>query len=128
MSKLSSDLESFRSKTTKRAIIYDPMTFGYKVMIESNSGKRPSWIWQIRWPQWAPASAPSKQELSMFWSTYVPNFMLVDKSAQYPPTFAPLKCLRAWTMRDSGQGNRGSYFQAQALYINLRTSYGVNTR
>ena len=61
------------------------MTFGYKVMIESNSGKRPSWIRQIWWPQWAAASAPSKNELSIFWSTSVPNFMLVDKSAQYPP-------------------------------------------
>ena len=54
-------------------------------MIESNSGKRPSWIWQIWWSQWALASAPSKNELSMLWSTSVPNFMLVDKSAQYPP-------------------------------------------
>ena len=61
------------------------MTFGYKVMIESNSGKPPSWMWQIWWPQWAPASAPSKNEFSMFWSISVPNFMLVDKSAQYPP-------------------------------------------
>ena len=26
-----------------------------------------------------------KNEFSMFWSTSVPNFMLVDKSAQYPP-------------------------------------------
>ena len=40
------------------------MTFGYKVMIESNSDKRPSWIWQIWWPKWAPASAPSKNEFS----------------------------------------------------------------
>ena len=85
MSKLSSDLESFRSKIYKRAIIYDPMTVGYKVMIESNSGKRPSWIMQIWSPQWVPASAPSKNEFSMFWSTSVPNFMLVDKSEQYPP-------------------------------------------
>ena len=55
-------------------------------MIESNSGKRPSWIWQIWWPQWATAaSAPSKNEFSMFWSTSVPYFMLVDKSAQYSP-------------------------------------------
>ena len=29
---------------------------------------------------------------------------------------------------DSVQGRRGSYFQAQALYLSLRTSYGVNTR
>ena len=70
------------------------MTFGYKVMIESNSGKRPSWIWQIRWPQWAPKPVPSKNEFSMFWSTSVPNFMLVDKSAQYPTQ----KSLRAWTI------------------------------
>ena len=61
------------------------MTFGYKVKIESNSAKRPSYIWQIWWPQWAPALTPSKNEFSMFWSTFVPNFMLVDKSAQYPP-------------------------------------------
>ena len=85
MSKLSSDLESFRSKIyKKRAIIYDPVTFGYKVMIESNIGKLPSWIWQIWWPQWALASVLSKNEFSMFWSTSVQNFMLVDKSAQYP--------------------------------------------
>ena len=61
------------------------MTVGYKVMIESNSIKRPSWIWQIWWPQWALASAPSKNYFSMFWSTSVPNIVLVDKSAQYPP-------------------------------------------
>ena len=61
------------------------MTFGYKVMIESISGKRPSWIWQIWSPKWAPSSAPSKNEFSMFWSKSVPNFMLVDKSAKYPP-------------------------------------------
>ena len=65
------------------------MTFSYKVMIESNRGKRPSWIRQIWWPQWA----PSKNEFSMFWSTSVPNVMLVDISAQYPPK----KSLRAWT-------------------------------
>ena len=69
------------------------MTFGFKVMTESNSGKRPSWIWQIWWPKWTPASAPSKNEFSMFWSTSLPNFMLVDKSAKYPPN----KSLRAWT-------------------------------
>ena len=34
-----------------------------------------------------------KNEFSMFWSTSVPNFMLVDKTAQYPPK----KSLRAWT-------------------------------
>ena len=45
--------------------------------------------------QWAPASAPSKNEFSMFWFTSVPNFMLVDKSAQYPP----LKFLRARTIK-----------------------------
>ena len=33
--------------STKRAIIYDPMTFGYRVMSKSNSIKWPSWIWQI---------------------------------------------------------------------------------
>ena len=72
------------------------MTFGYKFMIESNSGKRPSCLWQIWWPQWASASAPSKSEFSiMFWSTSVPNFMLVDKSAQYPQ-----KSLSTWTMSD----------------------------
>ena len=26
-----------------------------------------------------------KNEFSMFWSTFVPDFMLVDKSAQYSP-------------------------------------------
>ena len=31
-------------------------------------------------------------------------------------------------LSDSAQGRRGSYFQAQALYLSLRTSYGVNTR
>ena len=62
------------------------MTFGYKVMIESNSSNQSSWIWQIWWSQWAPASASSKNEFSMFWSTSVPDFMLVAKSAQYPPT------------------------------------------
>ena len=56
------------------------MTFGYKVMIESNSGKWPSCIWQIWWPQWALASAPSKNEFSVFSSASVPNLMLVDKS------------------------------------------------
>ena len=66
-------------KSTKRAIINDPVTYGYKVMVESNSGKRPSWIWRIS------ALAPSKNEFSMFWPTSVPNFMLVDKSAQYLP-------------------------------------------
>ena len=69
------------------------MTYGYKVMVESNSGKRPSWIWQVWWPQWAPASAHSKNEFGIFWSTSVPNFMLVDKSTQYPAK----KSLRAWT-------------------------------
>ena len=64
-------------------------------MIEPNSGKWPSWIWQLAWPQWAPALVPSKNEFSMFSSTSVPNFMLVDKSAQYPPP--PKKSLRAWT-------------------------------
>ena len=73
------------------------MTFGYKVMIESNSGKRPSWIWQKWWLQWAPASVPSKNEFSMLWSISVPNFMLVDKSAQYPPKTS----LRAWTTREN---------------------------
>ena len=34
-----------------------------------------------------------KNEFSMFCSTSVPNFMLVDKSAQYPPKIS----LRAWT-------------------------------
>ena len=47
------------------------MTCGYKVMIESKSCKRPSWIWLIRWPQWSPALAPSKNEFSKFWSTSV---------------------------------------------------------
>ena len=65
------------------------MTVGYKVMIESNSGKWPSWIWQIWWPIYG----GSKNEFSMFRSTSVPNFMLVDKSAQYPPKIS----LRAWT-------------------------------
>ena len=36
-------------------------------------------------PTGAPASAPSKNEFRMFWSTSVPNFMLVDKSAQSSP-------------------------------------------
>ena len=31
-------------------------------------------------------------------------------------------------LSDSAPGKRGSYFQAQALYLSLRTSYGVNTR
>ena len=39
------------------------MTLGYKVMIESNSGKWPSWIHQIWWSHWAPASGPSKMNL-----------------------------------------------------------------
>ena len=30
-------------------------------------------------------------------------------------------------LSDSAQGRRGSYFQVQALYLGLRTSYGVNT-
>ena len=29
---------------------------------------------------------------------------------------------------DSAQGRRGSYFLAQAPYLSLRTSWGVNTR
>ena len=33
----------------------------------------------------APASAPSKNYFRMFWSTCMPNFMLVDKSAQSSP-------------------------------------------
>ena len=45
------------------------MTFGYGVMIKSNIGKRPSWIWQIWWPQGAPASAPSKNKIRIFFST-----------------------------------------------------------
>ena len=49
---LSSDLESLQGqKSTKRAISYDPMTLGYRIMITSISGKWPSWIWQIWWPQ-----------------------------------------------------------------------------
>ena len=60
------------------------MTFGYKVRIESNSGKWPSWIRQIWWLQWAPASAP-KNEFRIFCSTCMPDFMLVDKSAQFFP-------------------------------------------
>ena len=31
-------------------------------------------------------------------------------------------------LSDSAPGKRGSYFQAQALYLSLRTSKGVNTR
>ena len=30
-------------------------------------------------------------------------------------------------LSNSAQGRRGSYFHAQALYLSLRTSYGVNT-
>ena len=68
------------------------MTFGYKVMIEPKSGKRPFWIWQIWWPQWAQLRR-SKNQFSMFWSTSVPNFMFVDKSTQYIPKTS----LRSWT-------------------------------
>ena len=67
-------------------------------MLKSNSGKRPSWIWQIWWPQYAPASAPSKNKFSMFCPTSVPNFMLVDKSAQYPLKYS----IRAWTNTHEG--------------------------
>ena len=40
---------------------------------------------------------PQKNEFSMLWSMSVPNFMLVDKSAQYPPKTS----LRAWTTREN---------------------------
>ena len=31
---------------------------------------------------------PSENEFSMFWSTYVPNVMLLDKYAQYHPNWS----------------------------------------
>ena len=31
-------------------------------------------------------------------------------------------------LSDSAQGRRGLYFQAQALYLSLRTRYGFDTR
>ena len=32
------------------------------------------------------------------------------------------------TLSDSAPGRRGSYFQAQALYLSFGTSYGGNSR
>ena len=72
-------------KHIKRAITHDPTTFGYEVMTKSNIGWRPYWILRLWRRQWAPALAPSKNEFSVFWSTSVPNFMLVDKCAQKIP-------------------------------------------
>ena len=72
-------------KHIKRAITHDPTTFGYEVMTKSNIGWRPYWILLLWRRQWAPALAPSKNEFSMFWSTSVPHFMLVDKCAQKIP-------------------------------------------
>ena len=72
-------------KHIERAIMHDPTTFGYEVMTKSNIGWRPYWILRLWRRQWAPALAPSKNEFSVFWSTSVPNFMLVDKCAQKIP-------------------------------------------
>ena len=88
MPKQSSDLESLRSKNIKRAITHDPTTFGYEVMTKYNIGWRPYWILRLWRPQWPPALALSTNEFSMVWSTCVPNFMLVDKSAQYHPKWS----------------------------------------
>ena len=82
-------------KSTKRALIYDPITFGYKVMIESNRASGDLGFAKYGGPNGRRLRCPqkiSKNELSIFWSTSVPNFMLVDKSAQYPPP--PKKSLR----------------------------------
>ena len=75
-------------KHIKRAITHDPTTFGYEVMTKYNIGWRPYWILWLWRPQWPPALALSKNEFSMVWSTCVPNFMLVDKSAQYHPKWS----------------------------------------
>ena len=72
-------------KHMNRAFTHDPTTFSYEVITKSNIGWRPYWILRLWRPQWAPALAPSKNEFSMFWSTSVSNFMLVDKCAQYHP-------------------------------------------
>ena len=99
MSKQSSDLDSFRSKTYKRAITHDPTTFGYEVMTKSNIGWRPYWILRLWRRQWAPALAPSKNEFSVFWSTSVPNFMLVDKCAQKIPKLLHYNdCVGFWAL------------------------------
>ena len=60
------------------------MTFDYKVMIESNSN-------------FGFGKYGGPNEFSMLWSTSVPNFMLVDKSAQYPFKTT----LRAWTINNT---------------------------
>ena len=63
------------------------------------------------------------QKINLVWSTSVPNFMLVDKSAQYPPKkslrleqLEPIRTifLRTpyihWTQSDQDQGHRISEF------------------
>ena len=69
----------------KRTFTHDPTTFSYEFMTKSNIGWRPYWILRLWRPQRAPGLAPSKNEFSMFWSTSVPNFVLVGKCAQKIP-------------------------------------------
>ena len=76
------------------------MTFDYKVMIESNSGKRSSWIWQIWWPQWAPASAPSKSEFSMFWSTSNIVFLIIQQITVYHIITPLYSGIKTWSIYD----------------------------
>ena len=101
-----------------RTFTHDPTTFSYEVMTKSNIGWRPYWILRLWRPQWAPALARSKNEFSMFWSTSVSNFMLVDKCAQYHPN-----CSLSSSTSAKKHGSRKTTTQGERLTMatyNLR--------
>ena len=68
----------FEAKNLQKELLLMILTFGYEIIIKL----RPSWIWQIWWPQLIPASMQSKMNLvGSGLHNYVTNFKLVNKSS-----------------------------------------------
>ena len=103
-----------------RAFTHDPTTFRYEVMTKSNIGWRPYWILRLWRPQWAPALAPSKNEFSMFWSTTVSNFLLVDKCAQYHPNCSLSSSTITCGLHDESRPLIGCILSRDQLVRNVR--------
>ena len=84
-------------KLFKNALIYYPRTFPFEVLILSMSDLVICLVCNMLVPHWPPSLAPSKNlnYIPVFWCTYVPNLVLLDKFAQYPLQHS----IRAWTIK-----------------------------